>query len=819
MGADFDTSQIGSVGTLIGAAMETAGHLMQSRMLDLFEDGFAHSMGSFLYILSAIAGVFIVAIGGNYKYGLWFLFSPALFFWLISARVDSDGAEWQFGVKSFDQSQVYDAQVAVEKGNSVEKEPPSTTPSTGLKEPARVSYFFSMWNKITSATMNGFVGLIHLTAKKNDLMFINTTERYKMLMNIDTADPDLQYLMHIGFSAQCSDYFALIKAVNNQTIPELRREELRKELDIVGKRESVFNLENHEALKRWAVNTGLIDKIKTITVEETKAEFDGRFTCKTLWRTALEAYRLMAPERIEHIVTARRADGSAENAPDGLTSKEVRDELEKKFKWKVRRNDGRIESCGDEEDCEKGLLLMINEVAARMLLHQMNKLDQNLAQFAYDKHRALKVNSKEVDQSGGLGVLKNSSDPDNLLQYSSHSIRSMSATEEYQGKGDFLAGVLSMPYLQGLMLYWLSISFPFFCLAVLVPGRQDAVLLWMSLWFWVKSWDFGFAIVMMVDRMLFALLPHGPPITNQLIDGKEKGGSDPAELMKALLEIDPTYSVNTKEHLIATCLAAVPIVSSALVKKGAGEVVNVVSQGFVNFSGKIGGGMSSYERSLKSQGNDAQAQKNIYGAVQNALYRELQDPNLRSMLGGTVASGAAAEWLKKFGGEGKAIDETLKKAGLLPKGVGTDAGGKGKKLLGGVGSEYKRYQQEIALGYLEKKLQEAAYTESISLKNRELAIDSVRNKYYSHDFSRGYPGGAELSLIKARANFQWAGVASDPIIATGGRFVKDTAARDKAQVDELASLNAAYPILKKLQEEREQAEREQAARGGKAAGK
>ena len=298
------------------------------------------------------------------------------------------------------------------------------------------------------------------------------------------------------------------------------------------------------------------------------------------------------------------------------------------------------------------------------------------------------------------------------------SIREMSSTEEYKGKGDFLSAMLSLPYVQGLLLYFLSLTFPLFALSLIVPGRHSSFLLWMGLWFWAKSWDFGFAIAMLVDEILFALLPHGPPL-------EDMTGQPQFEIMgqtiKRVLETDPTYSINTYYTLIAATLGAVPVLTGVMIKKGGKEIQHAVNQGFQNFTGRIGQAMGSYSRSLKAQSNIGQIHRNVDNAVQNAAWAAMADPkifgNLMSQTG-FKALGRLNELKAKGITKG---DNWTKAASTLStelnKAMSNKAAG-------------------VALAQYKLNLQRAAYNESWSAENRALAADTMLHKYYFHDSQR-----------------------------------------------------------------------------------
>ena len=96
----------------------------------------------------------------------------------------------------------------------------------------------------------------------------------------------------------------------------------------------------------------------------------------------------------------------------------------------------------------------------------------------------------------------------------SNNMRYFNISWEYQYKGEYLTLVLSLPYIQGLVLFFLAWAFPFLAFTLLVPGKHLALLNWFAVWLWVKSWDVGFAVCMIMEDILFALLPNGPSMSD-----------------------------------------------------------------------------------------------------------------------------------------------------------------------------------------------------------------------------------------------------------------------------------------------------------------
>ena len=79
--------------------------------------------------------------------------------------------------------------------------------------------------------------------------------------------------------------------------------------------------------------------------------------------------------------------------------------------------------------------------------------------------------------------------------------------------GELYTWALMIPYIQGILMFLLALGYPFACLMVIMPGHQKTIVTWASFWLWVKLWDVGFAIVMSIERSVWAMLGNGAQIT------------------------------------------------------------------------------------------------------------------------------------------------------------------------------------------------------------------------------------------------------------------------------------------------------------------
>ena len=84
--------------------------------------------------------------------------------------------------------------------------------------------------------------------------------------------------------------------------------------------------------------------------------------------------------------------------------------------------------------------------------------------------------------------------------------RARTSVQEWSEKSKFINAAGGIPYAQGILLYILALSFPFFSLLLLVPGKHGGFLLWFMLWIWVKSWDVMMALVIILSDSIYAIL-------------------------------------------------------------------------------------------------------------------------------------------------------------------------------------------------------------------------------------------------------------------------------------------------------------------------
>ena len=686
--------RIGSVGTLIGAAMETAGHYMQSEFLDvLTQEQLAQQLGGLVYAISIVTALFIIAVGGQYKFGLWFLVGPPIFFFMIFVRTNSSGAIWRFGTREYDVKEV----------DRLTKDAiPESAGSGGGRKTARVSLFFSKYDQLTSGAVQAFVSLLRLEDSWSDANFVSKMQKFYNLKDPKWLDGNMMTWFSQVFSNNCGRYLLLLRDLSDPGTNLIGREQDKQAItEELKKLRSTLTFNDQRDISYamdWAARA-----LPQETANKWKEKLKAGFTCPDLWTLALEIYRARAVLLVDDIIAYTLP-------PQCQASEECKEKyrkmIMKKFSYEVRTDSGAVETrrISDEE----ALHYLINEVTARLVLKNLALLLPNhIADEAGREPSAMPVR-------GNMAVIN-----------TPRQLRVLQATEKYQSVGDFLSGALSMPYIQGLGLYFLALSFPFFAFTIIVPGRHHGFFLWMGLWFWLKSWDIGFAIVMEIDNMLFALMPQGPPIKDLMSNSEEAI----ARTFKDLLTVDPTYTQHTYFNLVAVCLLAVPVVSAALIKKGGSEFAHALNQGFSNFCGKIGESMTSYSRSLLSQTRARDVEANKLNAALESFWGAMHnDPKIR----GAITARLGMELGKSKMRDNAAENPQIQKMGW--------------KLAEELMAAPIDRQNQILLERWKLYTTKAVYDESKNDLNLSYAAEAVSLRFNSHDWRDSYKSVASQAF-------------------------------------------------------------------------
>lgn len=677
---NFFSEQGSAVATLVAAAMETTGVRLQTEMLQ-WVNGDAQSLAALLFLIAITAGVITFAAGGNYLWARYLLVAPPLFFFLTRVTVSYDSSQWQFGAEAFPNQRI----------EEVRRNAPE--PESGE---IRVSLFFQFWNIFMSTLTQDLIKLLNLTEDGSHQDFIKKVERYMTLWNEpQITDPNLLMFIKAALTPNCAEYYMKLKAVSDLDTNILVRKGLEAEIEEFKNTKVHAQQQDLDWMRELGIKPG------------------DTFTCDELWAKVVDRARILVADKV--IKEGTFAPGTNEKDADML--KQLFDKVESFADRKNAISELR------EGDIDGGTLLRaVDWVIAKSLWEEIWKRNR------YADSQFMEGHSGYYASALGSGEMGEG----DIQAETSTAIQAFQRTEIWEFKGQYVNAAMALPHFQGVGLFLLATGYPFFAMFVLLPGRAGAIFTWMGLWAWLKLWDLGFAVVMMIDNMLFALFPTSSPLEDGDI-------YKPGVAWQRVLEVDPNYSSMIYYNLIATCLFAVPVVTGLLAKKGGSEFISLVSDSGLDLSVRLGGSVASFARSLQTQTWFTQrfAAQDEFMRKEAVKWANNQSDRNKRLLAVAAAQGgskAAEEFLKGSGGFGA----IFKDKGAVRSALGA----------------LKDREKQIILADFDAKMGIALYEFGVSKRSSYAAERAVAQKWFTHSLQNEYPDKAIMNAIFAEKYLQ-----------------------------------------------------------------
>ena len=699
-------------GSLVAASLETAGMRIQSRMLDLVNGVDGQQLAGLLFLFAIATAIITLAVGGNYKWGRYLLVGPPLFFFCTTVRVQTDGTKWQFGNAAFPPNLIATALRGVMDfagaggGNS------------------NVASFFQLWNLFMTDVTQTLVKLPNLTSDNSHMNFITKVEKYMTFWDFNYInDENIRSLIRLTMISECADFYQMRRIIadphTSDPARNYYREEVRRRTPVVVAAFSRNRDNRQNAVISNLIERGIINNNETLT-------------CNRLWEAVVTELRKTVEKNIKEELTFRLADGENGAATVATFIRKIYTETSRATSMTrlhiIRAADG-SESIDwnavlNDPEFQSGLLLAIDWVIARSLWNEIWDRNPYADSFNFERHPG--------NRATGMGSETLISDQ---VATTGSAVAQFNRTEMYQFKGDFVNAALSMPHFQGVLLMLLAASYPFFAMAMVLPGRSGAMLLWMGLWAWAKLWDFGFAVVMMIDNMLYAMFPRGPNLTGNDV-------MDPGLAWVRIMEIDPNYSSATYYNLIATCLFAVPLVMGVLVKKGGSELINAVHGGWQTYSNRLGGSAVAFARSLQAQSYARRFEAERFAVGVKAVKALDGTKEMKAL---KAERAALAEYKGALNSEALGGAAAQLNGNLAPFGkLGLDV------RMAAVDERMAMIDRQIDANQREAG-QQASYNYSAGREGSWASESAVAARYYQHSFLAQHPGkeilNAEASKV------------------------------------------------------------------------
>lgn len=527
---------VGGVGNLIAVILETAGLHAQADILLYFQPAFK-SVGALFYIWAIVGALFSVAVWGNYKKGLFLLVCPPLFWWMLQTHEKTRGAVHMFGDRILESSEELKNEIL--DSNKLRR-----------AESAEVSFFFKRFDRLVTSVIQQTVTLLVDTSNQQDLINQGREIAYRRLTSLQHWDSNYMNLLGHGLIGTChemaqlqfelvsseyqyihkspDDACTIIRTENGKQIPISDIEAVKKKNELEW--EYLLKCKNLKALKKKKikVHNSIAPYIEDLG--STKKYGDGMHVCGDVW----EWIRLASVKYAQEIWENPEHQDFAKKHPE-IDWKRVFIDVQKKFQA-PKSNDNKIP--------------IDNEA-------NLKEATEVLAAFIFRNTMAQSpIGSIGVSQTG-----RGNWDP-SLWRDDIAPIWDNEGRVQRLLIFHFAALV---PYMQGLILYLLSIAFPFFCFFLLIPDRVPSFFIWMSLWFWVKSWDVGFAFVHFFRELYWGLMPHlGYQRDLSTVNSFKWDPDKPEMMLSIVLRNDPGANIVTYYAIVSALTLAIPFVTAHL---------------------------------------------------------------------------------------------------------------------------------------------------------------------------------------------------------------------------------------------------------------
>ncbi|MCC6952990.1 MAG: hypothetical protein IT290_02615 [Deltaproteobacteria bacterium] len=660
-------AEVASAGTLVAAVLETAGYVAQAEILASFQD-FLDSVGLFLFILSAIGGLTSIAIFGSYRNGLYLLLAPPLFYVMISTFAVSNGVYWQIGGGS--PRNAFGEQVPVDQSQgSVSQVVTVSNGTSGVTTvPAQlqiqVAAPFLIVTELIGRLVNALADVIMSYENDRDLLFIARMQALEVLISGDIKDRRLLRMFQGDFIDNCNKMFDASLALSRPDLSLRREQELTQELTTPNRpldastralyQQQLLDMARQRAIYRnqynqaqsIQVNPGaaVLEYARETQVNPASAirtgylarmgqsSIDGiqpvAMTCGEMWAVVGEAIMTYA-DTLQESVLAEHSTMLAASDRGYLCV-----ELARKMGSTIGYN--------ERDNCDlvttTAIFLIRNAVAERSRSGIVNRLADRLDGVETIREGTVLpfvLNPDDWTLVAGQSDYQTTLNPDKGFRREAmfRHERGMTAMlpivrlDEVTGTMDaalvwhqrfqarelrakIFSFALQLPYWQGVLLFFLAMGYPFAAFLLVIPGRAGTFLVYPLAWLWVKSWDVGFAIVMVFDRVLWNLFPSYDFERNDFIATRVGEQPLPTVLSEAF-KVDPAFNVHAYFFMVSIAMLAIPGVTGYVILKTRERL-------FDNFIGRSG--MEGV-----AEGAGEQAGRTFGGLVNNLTAQRMKE--------------------------------------------------------------------------------------------------------------------------------------------------------------------------------------------------
>ena len=576
-----------SAGTIVAAVLEGAGFYAHGQILDTFQK-FFDAGGILIFVVSAAVGLLLTVLYGGYRPALALIIGPSLFYSLIGYRVPVEPP-----VKQLGSGPITD----VSKGIRGTLDKNDT--STKALPPAQISWFLSLTARLGSSLSKTATDLILDKEKEEELLFLTQKGALNALLNAEPSRSELQSMLTFSLLNDCAPMLSGIYHLSNWEFSdahEARLEELvRAGPDNPVPQNALNQLSNRRIYWGRFIESGSAKKVKLsrpmrdFMARETSIFANGSGGAAGIDYASRygklhpgEPAKFISDELPQLVLTCGQtmdvfADAALvqgkwiEQFVEGGTLEQSLNDTPENREILCRTISEKLFGVPATSPCQLGTvsaLFIMRNLFSATALNQASQtaINRSITTDTSISDRCRKLDDAEGDLDDFCATL-DVTQPTPMLR----DISDKNSIQAENLKYSIISYALNIPYYQGILLYALAAVFPFWSMLVLIPGRAGAFLYLPLAWLWLKSWDVGFALVLVLDQLLWNLLP-----SPRLLTAGYNSYADLPTLLRGLAGVDLGGDILAHYYFVGMSLLAVPVLTGYAFLRGRSDALSVI---------------------------------------------------------------------------------------------------------------------------------------------------------------------------------------------------------------------------------------------------
>jgi hypothetical protein len=606
----METTGVVSAATLIAAVLEHQGYMTQARFLADFQD-FFRDAGALVYLMSGVGAVISVAMYGSFRAARYLLVGPALFWFLVGPTTQTEGVHWKLGDGPYRGILRHDGKGEADADRKEILEKLNQT-GQGVDGDIDVAVGFWLFAKPISDFVNEMVGIILEDEEQGDLMVGTKTHGLDIIHDYLPNDTEFVQRLESGLYNNCKRMMSAAQAASwtyvkgkvdqgisgnasTEKLDEINKHHIEQVTEF-GKRPFSIDRTGFDVLiKAHIEHNGdgeIAKKFKKKSIDEPVDEIScadaWELVAKEVWHHAGRAI----PRVLLKVTNIADYDEAKDYACAQLSAKAVSEGnadvcnlrpafamailhrhlmradtfgrvMERHWNESVHRNpSSKIGLVSSANSNEFTAYLEAGKIALQRTVDQLGRYTQSVL-----------LGGHNITQSKGGGF-----DVDQYFRWSPYGTmtalygrdHAMSvATRQHETqrlRGEMFTWAMQLPYYQGIALFLISVAYPFVAIVVILPGKAMNFINMPMAYLWIKSWDIGFAGVIVLDKVMYNLLP-----SKDLPEALQQGPW--IELDKLPLVLSEAYyfdsagATHTYYAIISMVWLAVPALTGAVTVK------------------------------------------------------------------------------------------------------------------------------------------------------------------------------------------------------------------------------------------------------------